>query len=89
VRREIARVSDMWQACLDRFGGSGPFLFGSFGLADAFFAPVVMRFISYDAQLSPALVSYVEAVQNQPFVKDWIARTEGEPRTAPHYDYEP
>ena len=89
VRREIARVSDLWQTCLDRFGGSGPFLFGSFGLADAFFAPVVMRFVSYDAQLSPTLMSYVEAVQNQPFVKDWIAHTVGEPRTAPHYDYEP
>jgi glutathione S-transferase len=49
VRLEIARVCDMWRACLDRFGGDGPFLFGSFGLADAFFAPVVMRFVSYDA----------------------------------------
>jgi glutathione S-transferase len=88
VRREIARVSEMWQACLDRFGGNGPFLFGSFGLADAFFAPVVMRFVTYDAQLSPTLLKYVEAVQSQPFVKDWIAHTEGEPRTAPRYDYE-
>src|ERR1041384_723259 len=39
VRGEIARISAMWQACLDRFGGDGPFLFGAFGLADAFFAP--------------------------------------------------
>jgi glutathione S-transferase len=88
VRREIGRISDMWQACLDRFGGNGPFLFGSFGLADAFFAPVVMRFISYDAQLSPTLMNYVTAVQDQPFVKDWFAHSVDEPRTAPHYDYE-
>lgn len=88
VRRDVARISDMWQGCLDRFGGSGPFLFGSFGLADAFFAPVVMRFVSYDVQLSPTLTRYLEAVQNQPFVKDWIALTHGEPRTGPHYDYE-
>lgn len=88
VRREIARVSELWSTCLQRFGGDGPFLFGSFGLADAFYAPVVMRFVTYDAQLSPPLSAYVEAIQNQPFVKDWIARTEGEPRTAPHYDYE-
>jgi|SRR6478735_979757 len=88
VRREIARVCDLWSTCLGRFGGDGPFLFGSFGLADAFFAPVVMRFISYDAQLSPPLAAYVEAIQSQPFVQDWIAHTQGEPRTAPHYDYE-
>ena len=88
VRREIARITEMWQTCLDRFGGDGPYLFGSFGLADAFFAPVVMRFISYDVQLSPALMNYVAAVQTQAFVKDWIAQSQTEKQTASHYDYE-
>jgi glutathione S-transferase len=89
VRAEIARISSMWRACLDRFGGNGPFLFGSFCLADAFFAPVVMRFASYDVQLSPPLLEYAEAVRAQPFVKDWIARARLDRRVAEHCEYEP
>lgn len=88
VRSDIARISHMWRACLDRFGGNGPFLFGAFSLADAFFAPVVMRFVTYDAHLPPSLSGYVEAVQNQPFVKDWIARAQTDPRRANYYEYE-
>lgn len=88
VRREIARISQMWSGCLTRFAGEGPFLFGAFGLADAFFAPVVMRFVSYDAQLAPPLDRYVDAVQNQPHVKDWIARAHSDPSAAEHYEYE-
>jgi glutathione S-transferase len=88
VRREITRISDMWRACLDRFGGNGPFLFGSFGLADAFFAPVVMRFTSYDVELAPPLMAYTEAVRTQPFVKDWIARAQLDRRVAEQYELE-
>jgi glutathione S-transferase len=88
VRRDITRISHMWAGCLDRFGGGGPFLFGSFNLVDAFFAPVVMRFLSYDVQLSPLLSVYVEAVRQCPHVNDWIERAHVDPRTAEHYEYE-
>ena len=88
VRAEIARIGQMWQACLDRFAGNGPFLFGSFSLADAFFAPVVMRFTSYDVQLAPPLNAYAEAVQSHPFVKDWVARAQLDRRMAEQYEYE-
>ncbi len=87
VRREIARVSAMWRQCLARFGGDGPFLFGSFTLADAFFAPVVMRFTSYDAELSPELDAYAEAVRAQPFVADWIALARSDRHVNPSYEF--
>jgi glutathione S-transferase len=74
VRRDIARVCELWQSSLDRFGGNGPFLFGQFSLADAFFAPVVMRFTTYDVELTPPLAAYAEAVRQAPHVQDWIAR---------------
>jgi len=88
VHREVAHIADMWRACLDRFGGAGPFLFGSFSLADAFFAPVVMRFTTYDVDLSPPLIAYADAVRSQPFVKDWIARAQLDRRIADHYEFE-
>jgi glutathione S-transferase len=57
VRHDITRISNMWRACLDQYGGNGPFLFGTFTLADAFFAPVVMRFTTYDVELPPPLAA--------------------------------
>ena len=86
VRRDITRITDLWQVCLDRFGGAGPFLFGSFTLADAFFAPVVMRFTTYDVPLSPALAAYAEAVRTQPYVKEWLALAAQDPHVNPNYD---
>jgi glutathione S-transferase len=87
VRREIARVRAMWQQCLVRFGGDGPFLFGGFTLADAFFAPVVTRFTSYDVELSPELVAYAEAVRAQPCVADWIALARSDRHVNPSYEF--
>jgi glutathione S-transferase len=87
VRQDITRISAMWHACLDRFGGAGPFLFGSFSLADAFFAPVVMRFTSYDVELPPPLAAYADAVHAQPHVKDWVARANLDRRVNPSYEF--
>lgn len=86
VRREITQISEMWQKCLDRYGGDGPFLFGSFTLADAFFAPVVMRFATYDVELSPPLAAYASAVRAQSFVKDWVACAALDRHVNPAYD---
>jgi len=88
VRREITRIAEMWADCLRRFGGSGPFLFGAFNLVDAFFAPVVMRFVSYDVKLPAPLSAYVDAVRNHPHVIDWVERAPGDPQRADHYEYE-
>jgi len=88
VRDEIARISNMWRACLDRFGGNGPFLFGAFSFVDACFAPVVMRFSSYDVELSPPLLAYADAVRAQPFVKDWVDRAQLDRRVAEQYEFE-
>jgi glutathione S-transferase len=87
VQRDVTRISYMWQACLQRYGGNGPFLFGSFTLADAFFAPVVMRFTTYDVELPPPLKAYAEAVRAQPYVKDWLARAALDRHVNPAYDF--
>jgi len=56
-------------------------------LADAFFAPVVMRFTSYDVLLPPALAAYAEAVRTQPFVQAWVARAKADPYLNPIYEF--
>ena len=85
VQQDVLRITGMWQASLDHHGG--PFLFGEFSLVDAFFAPVVMRFASYDVELSPPLAAYAEAVRTQAFVKDWVARASLDRAVNPAYEF--
>ena len=53
ARANVARVQEIWTECRERYGKSGPFLFGAFGGADAMFAPVVHRFRTYAIAVSP------------------------------------
>jgi glutathione S-transferase len=71
LRRDLARIDDMWCAALRDSGG--PFLFGTFSAADAFYAPVVMRVSRYGLPLSAAAQAYVQAVQLHPAVAAWVA----------------
>ena len=47
ARRDIVRILGLWAEARARFGGGGPFLFGTFGAADIFYAPIVSRFLTY------------------------------------------
>ena len=78
---DIGRISEIWEECLARFGHH-QFLFGDFSIADAFFAPVVMRFRTYQVALAPALQAYCNRVQAHPAVARWIAEALAEPELA-------
>jgi glutathione S-transferase len=73
VQRDITRVVDAWCDCLEQCGGSGELLFGHFTVADAYYAPVVMRFMTYDVPLPPVARQYVEAVRALPAVAEWMS----------------
>lgn len=67
----VKRIDLIWRNCLDAHGG--PFLFGKeFGIADAMFAPVVMRFNSYAPKLSEAALAYAARITALPEVAEWI-----------------
>ena len=68
---DVARISAMWSACLAEFGGNR-FLFGEFSIADAFFAPVVLRFNTYEPQLSADIMAYCARVMAHPAVTRWV-----------------
>jgi len=69
----------MWTDCRNRFGAGGPFLFGSFGAADAMYAPVVSRFHTYGVEVSPAARGYMDAVVALPSWAQWRAAALKEP----------
>jgi glutathione S-transferase len=84
---DIGRVCEIWEQCLARFGHH-QFLFGEFSIADAFFAPVVMRFKTYGVPLAPALQAYCDRVRAHPAVARWVREALAEPEVAAFHDQE-
>ena len=70
VRADVARLVAMWSSLLAEF--KGPMLFGSFSIADAYFAPVCMRLKTYALPVPAEISAYVDRVSALPGVKAWI-----------------
>ena len=70
VRRDLARITQMWTSLLQQHGG--PFLFGRFSVADAFFAPVCARVRCYALPLPEAASGYVERMFALPAMQAWV-----------------
>ena len=68
---DLARISAIWGELLAQSGG--PYLFGDFCIADAYFAPVIMRCATYGLPLDAALTPYIQHMQMQPAVQAWVA----------------
>ena len=73
VLADIERIQGIWRDCRQRFGGGGDFLFGNFCIADAFYAPVVTRFLTYGVALDEVCEAYCEAVMAWPAMQIWAA----------------
>jgi glutathione S-transferase len=78
VQRDIDRIVSLWTDARARFGAAGPFLFGRFSIADAYFAPVTRRFVTYDVPLPAEAARYVETIALLPATQQWIADAETE-----------
>ena len=75
---DIDRISEIWTECLAAYGG--PYLFGAQrGMADAMFAPVVTRFLTYDVKLPAPCVRYCQTIMAMPEMKEWVAAAKLEP----------
>lgn len=86
VEDDIERIVDLWRLAREEYGADGAFLFGAFSLADVFYAPVAMRFQTYDVSLPAFAVDYVKALERQPLVAEWIATARQETVVLPQYD---
>jgi glutathione S-transferase len=87
VQGDIDRVLEIWRECLETHGG--PYLFGQqVCVADAMYAPVVTRFITYDVKLDKACSAYCKHIMALPAVKDWVAEAKKEPDEIDELDAE-
>jgi len=76
---DIQRIEEIWADCRARFGQGGDYLFGDFGAADAFFAPVASRFVTYEIPLNEPAAAYRDAVMAYPAMAEWVAAAKTEP----------
>lgn len=78
AKPDIARIVDIWTECLTRYGG--PYLFGAKrSMADAMYAPVVTRFLTYDVNLTPLCAAYCQTIMAMPDMRGWVAAARLEP----------
>jgi glutathione S-transferase len=89
VRHDIIRILQLWAEARARFGQGGPFLFGTFGAADIFYAPVVSRFLTYGIGVPGFAQAYMEAVWDHEWMQSWIAAAESEEWVLEQYEKVP
>ncbi len=81
---DARRVDELWREWLARSGG--PFLFGGWSIADAMYAPVVTRFVTYDIPRSPEAQAYIDRIWAEPHFSAWVKGAEAETRRLPRSD---
>jgi len=78
AQSDIERIVAIWIECLQAYGG--PYLFGARpGIADAMYAPVVTRFLTYDVTLDPLCTAYCRQIMALPAMQEWVAAARAEP----------
>jgi glutathione S-transferase len=87
ARGDIERVTTIWRDCIGKYGG--PYLFGAKPCsADAMYAPVCTRFVTYDVALDPASAQYCKTIMALPSIQEWIAAARTEPDELEELDAE-
>lgn len=87
AQADIDRVVSIWRDCFTAYGG--PWLFGAKPtLADAMYAPVCTRFLTYDVKLDPECAAYCRTVMAWPIMQDWVSAAKAEPEELDELDVE-
>jgi glutathione S-transferase len=86
VGRDIQRITHIWGECRQQYRSVGNFLFGDFTIADAFYAPVVLRFRTYSVDLDEICRQYSEAILNLPAMQKWLEAASQETTIIPEYE---
>jgi glutathione S-transferase len=75
---DIDRIFEIWSDCHRRYHSGGDWLFGKFSVADAMYAPVVLRFRTYGMNLPQSAARYPERLLQSVAIQDWLAAAESE-----------
>ena len=78
AKHNVVRILTLWAEARARHGQGGPFLFGTFGAADIFYAPIISRFITYGIGVPGFAQTYMQAMWEHEWMQAWIAGAEDE-----------
>ncbi|MGB3167823.1 MAG: glutathione S-transferase family protein [Alteraurantiacibacter sp.] len=85
-KADIVRILGLWAEARARFGKGGPFLFGTFGAADIFYAPIVSRFLTYRIGVPGFAKAYMQAVWEHDWMQQWVAAAKAEEWTISQFE---
>ncbi|MEM6701967.1 MAG: glutathione S-transferase family protein [Acidobacteriota bacterium] len=85
-RSQVDRIESIWSDCRERFGSGGPWLFGELSLADVLYAPVALRFVTYSIEVSDRARPFVEAVESDALIREWVTEAGEEPEAIDFID---
>ena len=78
AQADIDRITEIWREHLALYGG--PYLMGAErSLADAMYAPVVTRLLTYHVKIDPSSAAYCQAIMALPELQEWIEAAKTEP----------
>ena len=86
VKADIERIKTIWRDCRQFFGQQGDFLFGNFTIADAMFAPVVSRFVTYGVELDAVEQAYANTIWQLPEIQLWQDAASKEKETISEFE---
>ena len=86
VLADVARIETIWTEARTRWGAKGPWLFGEYTIADAFYAPLATRLVTYGLPTSNIARDYVNTTINDTMFKKWRADGLAENYVQPGYD---
>jgi len=72
LEADIARIKSIWRELRTKYAGTGPWLFGPYTIADAMFAPVAFRFLTYGVTELGLVDEYIQTVTSDTLVQEWV-----------------
>lgn len=77
VMEGLRRMEEIWRDCREKYGAGGPYLFGAeYNFADALFAPMVSRYVTYSVAAAEDVAPYIQANLSYPPMQEWMDRAE-------------
>lgn len=86
LEADIARIKNIWRDLRTQHANAGAWLFGDYSIADAMFAPVVFRFLTYGVNEQGAIQDYMKTVMNDPHMQEWVRASELEQEVLVNYE---
>lgn len=83
---DVGRIVAIWNGCRRRYASGGPFLFGTFSVADTMYAPIPLRFQTWGVEVDGLAGEYARCLLALPGMQEWIAAAHAESETLPQYE---